>query len=65
VTSRLDLGNLTLIGSTANTVALGILERDERIHISFGRWLRPGLLVAVPTLVLAHFLLYLQLPCMR
>jgi Na+/H+ antiporter NhaD/arsenite permease-like protein len=39
--------------------------KDERIHIGFGRWLRPGLLVAVPTLVLAHFLLYLQLPFMR
>jgi len=52
------LGNLTLIGSTANIVALGILERDEKIHMSFLRWLRPGLIVAVPTLALATLILW-------
>ncbi len=52
------LGNLTLIGSTANIVALGILERDEKIHLSFVRWLRPGLIVAVPTLALATLILW-------
>jgi len=58
-------GNLTVIGSTANIVTLGILERDEGAHISFLRWLKPGLIVAIPTLLLAHLLLYLQLPLMR
>ncbi|MBI2001210.1 MAG: hypothetical protein HYS69_08535, partial [candidate division NC10 bacterium] len=53
------LGNLTLIGSTANIVALGILERDEKIHMSFLRWLRPGLIVAVPTLALATLVLWM------
>lgn len=52
------LGNLTLIGSTANIVALGILERDEKIHMTFLRWLRPGLIVAVPTLALATLILW-------
>ncbi len=58
-------GNLTMIGSTANIVALGILERDERIHVRFGQWLAPGAVVAMPTLLLATVGLYLQLPWMR
>jgi Na+/H+ antiporter NhaD/arsenite permease-like protein len=58
-------GNLTMIGSTANIVALGILERDERIHVRFGQWLGPGAFVAIPTLVLATLALFLQLPGMR
>ncbi|MBI4839928.1 MAG: arsenical efflux pump membrane protein ArsB, partial [candidate division NC10 bacterium] len=53
------------IGSTANIVALGILERDERIHIRFGQWLAPGAVVAIPTLLLATLALSLQLPWMR
>jgi Na+/H+ antiporter NhaD/arsenite permease-like protein len=57
-------GNLTMIGSTANIVALGILERDERIHFRFGQWLAPGAIVALPTLLLATLALYLQLPWM-
>lgn len=58
------LGNLTLIGSTANIIALGLLERQTGQHITFWRWLKPGTLVAVPTLVLATALLALQLPWM-
>lgn len=54
------LGNLTLIGSTANIVALGILERGERIHIGFREWIGPGAAVAIPTLALATGLLFLQ-----
>ena len=58
------LGNLTLIGSTANVVALGVLERQEGVHISFMEWFRPGLIVAIPTLVLATLLLWLQIAWM-
>jgi Na+/H+ antiporter NhaD/arsenite permease-like protein len=58
-------GNLTMIGSTANIVALGILERDEGIHGRFGQWLAPGIVVAVPTLLLATLALFLQMPWMR
>ena len=59
------LGNLTLIGSTANIVALGILERQEKIHVGFVQWLRPGLVVSLPTLALATLLLWLQMGWMR
>ena len=55
------LGNLTLIGSTANIVALGILERQEKMQISFLQWFWPGLVVAMPTLLLATLLLWLQM----
>jgi len=53
-------GNLTMIGSTANIVAIGIVERQKIGHITFGQWIKPGLIVSVPTLALATFLLYLQ-----
>ncbi|MGH7775008.1 MAG: SLC13 family permease [Candidatus Binatia bacterium] len=56
------LGNLTVIGSTANIIAVGLLERRERKHVSFLEWLGPGVIVAVPTLILATLLIALQLP---
>ncbi|MBN1269545.1 MAG: hypothetical protein JXB04_08160 [Kiritimatiellae bacterium] len=40
-------GNITLIGSTANIVALGMLERDFRVHVRFLLWLKIGLLSAL------------------
>ena len=58
-------GNLTMIGSTANIVALGILERDERVHVRFGQWLAPGAVVAIPTLLLATMAIYFQVGWMR
>ncbi|MEM3049087.1 MAG: ArsB/NhaD family transporter, partial [Candidatus Bathyarchaeia archaeon] len=54
-------GNLTMIGSTANIVAVGMLERRRAGHVTFLQWLKPGILVSVPTLVIAMLLLYLQL----
>jgi Na+/H+ antiporter NhaD/arsenite permease-like protein len=53
-------GNLTMIGSTANIVAIGIIERQKVGHITFGQWIKPGALVSIPTLALATFLIYLQ-----
>lgn len=56
------LGNLTFIGSTANIVAIGILEREEKKTIGFMEWFWPGLVTAVPSLALATLILYLQMP---
>jgi len=53
-------GNLTMIGSTANIVAIGIIERQRIGHITFGQWLKPGAIVSIPTLAIATLLLYLQ-----
>lgn len=58
------LGNLTLIGSTANIVVLGLLERQERRSVGFMEWFWPGAVTAIPSLILATLLLYLQLPLM-
>jgi Na+/H+ antiporter NhaD/arsenite permease-like protein len=58
------LGNLTIIGSTANIVAAGLLEKRKVGEISFWEWLKVGMAIAIPGLLLAHLLLYLQLPLM-
>jgi Na+/H+ antiporter NhaD/arsenite permease-like protein len=53
-------GNLTMIGSTANIVAIGIVERQKIGHITFGQWIKPGAIVSVITLGMATLILYLQ-----
>ncbi len=58
------LGNLTFIGSTANIVAIGMLEREEKKGITFMEWFWPGLVTSVPSLALATLLLYVQMPLM-
>lgn len=57
-------GNATLVGSTANIVAAGVLERRKVGEITFGYWLKPGLVVALVTMVVALGLVLLQLPLM-
>ena len=57
-------GNLTLIGSTANIVAIGMLERRKRGNISLKEWIKPGAVISVPTMALAAILVYLQIPMM-
>jgi len=42
-------GNITLVGSTANIVALGILEKEKNIHVTFFRWFWVGLTVGLIT----------------
>lgn len=57
-------GNLTVIGSTANIVAMGMLEREYKQHIRFMDWLKPGFIVSTVTIVIALTLIYLQIPLM-
>lgn len=37
-------GNITMVGSTANIVSLGILERRSGYHMTFMKWIGVGLL---------------------
>ncbi|MEM2948758.1 MAG: SLC13 family permease, partial [Candidatus Anstonellales archaeon] len=51
-------GNLTVIGSTANIVAVGIAERNWGIKIGFLEWLRAGFIVTLFTTFVALALVY-------
>jgi Na+/H+ antiporter NhaD/arsenite permease-like protein len=42
-------GNITLIGSTANIVAIGILEKEKHMKIMFFEWLKIGTAVGLVT----------------
>ncbi len=42
-------GNITLVGSTANIVALGILEKERNLKVKFFQWFWIGLVVGVVT----------------
>lgn len=53
-------GNATIIGSTANIVAMGMYEKETGGHIKFTEWLKPGLIVSIVTIVVSMALLYAQ-----
>jgi Na+/H+ antiporter NhaD/arsenite permease-like protein len=57
-------GNLTMMGSTANIIAIGMLERRKMIHVTFMQWLKVGICVAIPTMIIATLVLLLQFPLM-
>lgn len=57
-------GNITLIGSTANIVALGMVEKRYRSHISFMEWFKIGALIGLATCVIATILIILLMPLM-
>lgn len=44
-------GNITLIGSTANIVAIGIIEKEKNIRVTFLKWFWVGLSVGLITTV--------------
>jgi Na+/H+ antiporter NhaD/arsenite permease-like protein len=58
------LGNLTIIGSTANIVAVGVMEKRKLGTVSFLEWLKAGAIIAIPQLLIAHVLLLAQLKYM-
>ena len=45
-------GNITLVGSTANIVALGILEKETNIRMTFFKWFWVGLFSSIITVTL-------------
>jgi Na+/H+ antiporter NhaD/arsenite permease-like protein len=53
-------GNITLVGSTANIIALGILEKEKKVRMTFMRWFGIGLTVGIVTtcIVWAALLLF-------
>jgi len=54
-------GNLTVIGSTANLVAVGAFERASGRHIRFREWFFLGAIVTVTSLVIATIALLIQI----
>ena len=57
-------GNITMIGSTANIVALGMLEKRYRAGVHFLEWLKVGALVGLVTCLVAWAALTLLAPLM-
>ena len=47
-------GNITVIGSTANIVALGLLEKQRNRKINFIEWLKLGLIIGILSLALSY-----------
>ncbi len=58
------MGNLTIIGSTANIVAVGMVERERVAHVTMRDWIVVGALVSFTTFLLSLILLYIQIPLM-
>jgi Na+/H+ antiporter NhaD/arsenite permease-like protein/mannitol/fructose-specific phosphotransferase system IIA component (Ntr-type) len=55
-------GNLTVIGSTANLVAIGAFERVTGKSVRFRDWIVVGTIITVASLVIAAAGLLIQLP---
>jgi Na+/H+ antiporter NhaD/arsenite permease-like protein/mannitol/fructose-specific phosphotransferase system IIA component (Ntr-type) len=54
-------GNLTVIGSTANLVAVGAFERFSGRHIRFREWFGVGAIVTLTALIIATTALLIQI----
>ena len=49
-------GNITMIGSTANIVALSLLEKKYNMKIGFTQWLKVGLIVGLLSMGVSYFI---------
>lgn len=47
-------GNITIVGSTANIIAMDILEKSRGVKIGFYPWLKIGLIVGIITTTAAY-----------
>ncbi|MFC1670308.1 SLC13 family permease [Spirochaetota bacterium] len=56
-------GNLTMVGSTANIVAVGMLEA-RGFEVSLKDWIKAGAIISIVTLAVAILLIYIQIPLM-
>lgn len=54
------MGNMTVIGSTANIIACGVLEKRGFGTIKFGYWFKIGFIVSIASMLVATGLLGLQ-----
>lgn len=52
-------GNITVIGSTANIVAIDILEKKRNTRISFFEWLKIGTIVGLVSMTISYFFILL------
>jgi Na+/H+ antiporter NhaD/arsenite permease-like protein len=50
-------GNITMVGSTANIVSLGVLEKRSGYHMTFMKWIWIGLLGGLVPMVVSTILL--------
>jgi len=57
-------GNMTMIGSAANIIAVGVLEKRHRRRINFLQWLKVGIVVGLVTCLVAWAALALLAPHM-
>lgn len=57
-------GNITMIGSTANIVALGMVEKRYRLRIYFLEWFRVGLVAGAVACLVAWLCLLVTAPLM-
>lgn len=54
------MGNMTIIGSTANIVAVGLLEKRGHGTVSFGYWMKIGFIVAVASMLIATGMIFVM-----